>query len=225
MIVATGRVVPVARGSRARRAAPAAASSTAPPPARPEPPRATTCTSSARPTPPGRRRCTWPGSPGKVVMVVRGDALEKSMSQYLVDRIRAPTTSRCGWRPRSSAGTGVDHLESLTLGRPGDRRRGGGASQLAVRLHRRVAPHRLARRPRSPATPTASSSPAPSCGRARRRRPTWPLAAPARFCSRPASRASSPPVTSALGSMKRVASAVGEGASAVHLVHRYLETI
>ena len=28
-----------------------------------------------------------------------------------------------------------------------------------------------------------------------------------------------------LDSMKRVASAVGEGAMAVHLVHRYLETV
>ena len=55
---------------------------------------------------------------------------------------------------------------------------------------------------------TASSSPAP------RRTPST--------CSRRAFRASSPPATSAPGSTKRCATAVGEGAMAVQIVHRRL---
>ena len=52
-------------------------------------------------------------------------------------------------------------------------------------------------------------------GRWRGRRTPW----------RPACPACSPPATCGCDSMKRVASAVGEGAMAVHLVHRYLATI
>ncbi len=47
--------------------------------------RGTRSTSSARPTPPARRRSTSPATPSRVTLVVRGEALEASMSQYLVD--------------------------------------------------------------------------------------------------------------------------------------------
>jgi thioredoxin reductase (NADPH) len=57
-----------------------------------------------------------------------------------------------------------------------------------------------------------------------RERPLWPLARPPLVLE-----TSVPGVFAAgdvrLDSMKRVASAVGEGAMSVHLVHRYLETI
>ena len=39
----------------------------------------------------------------RVVLLVRGDSLEKSMSQYLVERVTPPTTSRFVCRPRSGA--------------------------------------------------------------------------------------------------------------------------
>ena len=75
---------------------------------------------------------------------------------------------------------------------------------------------------RSPATPRASWSPGPRRARPRVRRGRW---SGRRTSSRPAC-----PGVFAAGdvrrdSMKRVASAVGEGAMAVHLVHRYLATI
>ena len=95
--------------------------------------------------------------------------------------------------------------------------------ELAVRLHRRVAAHRLARRRRRPRRARASSSPGPTCsavaaralaaGRGRRTR--WRRACPGVFAAGDVR----------LDSMKRVASAVGEGAMSVYLVHRYLATI
>ena len=48
----------------------------------------------APPTPPARRRSTSPATRSRVTLVVRGDALEASMSQYLVERIRADARIR-----------------------------------------------------------------------------------------------------------------------------------
>ncbi len=72
-------------------------------------------------------------------------------------------------------------------------------------------------------TTTASSSPAPSWSPPSAV-PAWPLARP------PFALETSVPGVFAAGdvrleSMKRVASAVGEGAMSVYLVHRYLATI
>ena len=82
----------------------------------------------------------------RVVLLVRGTSLEASMSHYLVERIRPRTTSRCGSAPRSSAAAGDGHLECADAVRPGHRRPRRWSDQLAVRLHRRRAAHRLARR-------------------------------------------------------------------------------
>ena len=125
--------------------------------------------------------------------------------------------------PRSSAARGDGHLEALTLADRDTGADGGGADQLAVRLHRRVAAHRLARRRRRPRRARASWSPARTCSAAAHAA-RWPLAR-APF----ALETSVPGVFAAgdvrLDSMKRVASAVGEGAMSVYLVHRYLATI
>ena len=77
-----------------------------------------------------------------------------------------------------------------------------------VPVPRRASVHRVARRHRRPRRTTASSSPA--------RRRTWTT------CSRPTFPACSPPATSAPGSTKRCATAVGEGAMAVQFVHAHL---
>ena len=76
---------------------------------------------------------------------------------------------------------------------------------------------------RRPRRAGASSSPARTCCAATQR-PAWPLARP------PFALETSVPGVFAAGdvrldSMKRVASAVGEGAMSVYLVHRYLATI
>ena len=60
---------------------------------------------------------------------------------------------------------------------------------------------------------------------ARRRRRRAGRCSAHRSCSRRADPACSPSAMSGSSSMKRVASAVGEGSSAVSLVHLYLETV
>ena len=72
-------------------------------------------TSSARRTRPGRRRCTSPATPERVVLLVRGDCLEKSMSQYLVERIHAAENIEVRLQTEIVCGGGNDHLEWLTL--------------------------------------------------------------------------------------------------------------
>ena len=87
----------------------------------------------------------------RVVMVVRAARLEDSMSEYLVERILAAGNVEVCFRSEVAAAHGTDHLEGVTLVdrdtgetcRPRD--------ELALRLHRRAPPHRLAgcrRRPR-----------------------------------------------------------------------------
>ena len=157
----------------------------------------------------------------RVVMVVRADALEKSMSQYLVERIRAADNIEVRLRTEVVAGHGDDHLESITLA---DRAAGTeeevatnwlfvfiGASPRTDWLGDRVARDAKGFVPTGPELMAESGS-------------TWPLARP------PFGLETSVPGVFAAGdvrldSMKRVASAVGEGAMSVYLVHRYLATI
>ena len=51
----------------------------------------------------------------KVVLAVRGDALEKSMSKYLVERVRTTDNIEVRLQTEIVRGEGTDHLESLTL--------------------------------------------------------------------------------------------------------------
>ena len=159
----------------------------------------------------------------RVVLLVRADALEKSMSQYLVERIRATDNIEVRLQTEVVAGRGDGHLEAITLA---DRAAGTkeevptnwlfvfiGASPRTDWLGDDVARdergfvhhgHRPAGRARRPRA-------------GRSARPPFAL------------ETSVPGVFAAgdvrLDSMKRVASAVGEGAMSVYLVHRYLATI
>ena len=147
------------------------------------------------------------------------------MSQYLVERITSQRpTSRCGTAPRSWPCRGDGHLESLTLAdrATGDDARSVPASWLFVFIGASPRTDWLGAG-RASATSTASSSPG-GPARAPAARQRWPLA------RAPYSLETSVPGVFAAGdvrldSMKRVASAVGEGAMAVYLVHRYLATI
>ena len=159
----------------------------------------------------------------QVVVVVRGDALEKSMSHYLVERIDAATNITVRLQSEVTGATGADHLETLTLV---DRATGIeeevkgnwlfafiGASPRTDWLDGSIA------RDAKGFILTGPDVAALGGGASR-----WPLR------RQPFLLESSRPGVFAAGdvrlaSMKRVASAVGEGATAVSLVHMYLETM
>jgi thioredoxin reductase (NADPH) len=155
-------------------------------------------------------------------MLVRSSSLEKSMSRYLQERVDATENIEVRLETEIVAGHGDDHLEELTLS---DRAAGTetvvatnwlfvfiGASPRTDWLGDEVA------RDNSGAIVTGQDL------LVRKTDPRWPLER-APF----ALETSVPGVFAAgdvrLDSMKRVASAVGEGAMAVYLVHRYLSTI
>ena len=174
----------------------------------------------ARPTRPARRRSTSPATRSASCWWCAATSLEAPCRSTSSSRIRDRAQHRgaAGDRgrrcPRGRPPRG-DHAV-----RPRRRARRGGRDRLAVRLHRGGAAHRLARRRSSPATTGASCSPADL-----RRRPTTG----GRWTARPFALETSVPGVFAAGdvrldSMKRVASAVGEGAMSVYLVHRYLAT-
>ena len=158
----------------------------------------------------------------RVVLLVRSDALEKSMSQYLVERIRAAENIEVRLRTEVVAGHGDGHLEGLTLA---DRSTGTEEEVAANWLFVFIGA--------SPRTDWLGGDIARDdkgfviTGHDlmnRKDRPRWSLP------RAPFGLETSVPGVFAAGdvrldSMKRVASAVGEGAMSVYLVHRYLATI
>ncbi|HET6651548.1 MAG TPA: FAD-dependent oxidoreductase [Nocardioides sp.] len=158
----------------------------------------------------------------RVVLLARGDTLEATMSRYLVARIEAAANVEVRLRTEVTACRGDGHLQGLLLR---DRRSGDSeevdADWLFVFIG--AAPRTdwmgadVARDAHGFVVTGPDLRPAAGLDR-------WPLAR-APF----ALETSLPGVFAAgdvrLDSMKRVASAVGEGAMAVHLVHRYLTTM
>jgi thioredoxin reductase (NADPH) len=157
----------------------------------------------------------------KVVLLVRADALEKAMSRYLVERVTAADNIEVRLRTEVVAARGNDHLEELTLadhaiGTKHDVE----TNWLFVFIG--AAPRtdwlgtEIARDERGFVITGTDLVPLQLGAR-------WPLTR-----SPFALETSVPGVFAAgdvrLDSMKRVASAVGEGAMAVYLVHRYLAT-
>ncbi len=157
----------------------------------------------------------------RVVLVVRGDALEKSMSKYLVQRINVAENIEVLLETEIVRGRGVDHLESLTII---DRSTGIETEMDASWLFAFIGAQ-----PRTEWLGTSIerdergfilTGTEVGTGPAKR----WPLdRAPMLLeTSRPGVFAAG---DARLASMKRVASAVGEGSIAVSLVHLYLETL
>ena len=162
----------------------------------------------------------------RVVMVVRAAGLEASMSRYLVDRIEAHPAIEVRTGSEVTAARGDGHLESLTLLDRGDGTcEEVAASWLFVFIGAQPRTDWLGNevvRDERGYVVTGPDLTKPAGADADKA--TWPLArAPY------ALETSVPGVFAAgdvrLDSMKRVASAVGEGAMAVHLVHRYLATV
>ncbi|HYH35697.1 MAG TPA: FAD-dependent oxidoreductase [Nocardioides sp.] len=156
---------------------------------------------------------------GRVVMLVRAGSLEASMSRYLIERIEACENLEVRYGTQVVGASGQEHLECLTL-RTGDREpETVPASWLFVFIGA------------APRTTWLGDEVVRNehdfviTGPELLRHPAarWPLDRP------PHALESSVPGVFVAGdvrqdSMKRVASAVGEGAMAVHLVHRYLAT-
>jgi len=159
----------------------------------------------------------------RVVMLVRGDSLDASMSRYLIDRVEAAENIDVRFRTEVVRGGGDDHLEWITLV---DRSSGAeetvetnwlyafiGALPRTDWLGDRVArdEHGFVLTGPDVAALTGDGV-------------RWPLE------RAPFLLETSVPGVFAAGdvrrtSMKRVASAVGEGSSSVSNVHLYLETV
>ncbi|MEO5709189.1 MAG: FAD-dependent oxidoreductase [Nocardioidaceae bacterium] len=157
----------------------------------------------------------------RVVLLVRSGSLEATMSQYLVARIRSVPTIEVRLRTEVAGASGVGHLETLTLldrdsGRTEDVSTSWlfvfiGAAPRTDWLGPDVARDDLGFVLTGPDLATSGAGNG------------WPLA------RAPFALETSVPGLFAAGdvrldSMKRVASAVGEGAMSVYLVHRYLAT-
>jgi thioredoxin reductase (NADPH) len=158
----------------------------------------------------------------RVVMLVRAVRLEDTMSQYLVARIAATENIEVRLRTEVVAAGGDGHLETLQLcDRANDRVEEVSTSWLFVFIG--ASPRtdwlgeEVVRDPKGFVV-TGQELTAPAYAS------RWPLTRPPFALEK-----SVPGVFAAgdvrLDSMKRVASAVGEGAMAVYLTHRYLATI
>ncbi len=159
----------------------------------------------------------------RVVLVVRGPDLERAMSRYLVERIRATPTIEVRLGSRVERCHGDGHLEALTLvDATSGARDDVPTNSLFVFIGAAprtdwLGPGVL--RDDKGFVVTGPDLRAP--GRTSAHGPAWTAA------REPLALETSVPGIFAAGdvrldSMKRVASAVGEGAMAVHLVHRYL---
>jgi thioredoxin reductase (NADPH) len=156
----------------------------------------------------------------QVVLVVRRASLTETMSQYLLDRISAAPNIIVRCQCEVTSVRGDEHLEAVTIA---DRDAGTSEEHRATWLFVFIGA--------SPRTewlgPAVVRDPAGFVVTGPERvgggADSWPLARP------PYALETSVPGVFAVGdvrldSMKRVASAVGEGAMAVHLLHRYLAT-
>ena len=131
----------------------------------------------------------------RVVLVVRAATLDATMSQYLVERITSAPNIEVRYRSEVVGVSRRRPPRGAHARRPGLRRHRGGGGELAVRLHRRVAPHRMAgpgRRPRRQAGFVVTGQDL-LASRARASAGRWPAR---RSPSRPACPACSPPATS-----------------------------
>jgi thioredoxin reductase (NADPH) len=159
----------------------------------------------------------------RVVMIVRSDALEKSMSKYLVERITAADNIEVRLQAEVAGGWGEGHLEAISIA---DRSAG-----MEEKVHTNWLFVFIGASPRTDWLGTKVARDEKGfvlTGQdllaVRKDGPYWSLA------RAPFALETSVPGVFAAGdvrfdSMKRVASAVGEGAMSVYLVHRYLATI
>ena len=167
----------------------------------------------------GQAAIYFAGYAQQVTILYRGDDLGKNMSRYLIDTIDSTANIDVRLHGEVASAHGGDSLERISIRDT----RSGERSELdlaAMFVFIGARPQTAWLPEPSPVTRAGSCWPAPSCcSRTCGRAGGW-TAIP--ICSRRACPACSWPVTCAAESMKRVASAVGEGSMAVHFVHEYL---
>ncbi|MFE3452795.1 FAD-dependent oxidoreductase [Nonomuraea sp. NPDC059194] len=159
------------------------------------------------------------GFASKVHLLVRGDGLEKSMSHYLIEQIAAIPAIEVHYETEVTGGQGDDHLERLTLSTKGAEW-SADAQWLFVFIGAEPYTSWLGDGLERDAKGFVLTGPDLVAHGERPR--NWPLRRQPYFLE------TNIPGVFAAGdvradSIKRVASAVGEGAMAVALVHRYLE--
>nr|WP_184945326.1 FAD-dependent oxidoreductase [Planomonospora venezuelensis] len=159
------------------------------------------------------------GYASTVHLIVRGDGLERSMSHYLIEQIAQIPNIRVHTGTQVAGAQGGDHLERLTLKGP-EGERTVGAERLFVFIGAEPLTDWLGDAVERDARGFVLTGPDLAATGDRPR--NWPLH------RQPYHLETSVPGVFAAGdvradSVKRVASAVGEGAMAVALVHRYLE--
>ncbi|KAB7740623.1 response regulator [Nostocoides sp. F2B08] len=158
----------------------------------------------------------------KVVMLVRGSGLAASMSEYLIDRISASENVEVRFQTEVVAAHGDGHLESVTLV---DRATGTEYDEDTNWLFVFIGALPRTDWLGDDVVRDAKGFLVTGPDLLRAEYPQrWPLTRP------PFALETSVPGVFAAGdvrldSMKRVASAVGEGAMSVYLVHRYLTTV
>ncbi len=159
----------------------------------------------------------------KVTMLVRGDAVEKSMSQYLVEQINETANIEVWLQTTVAAVTGHDRLECVTIRRL-DTNQTETYPAAALFVFVGAAPHTdlvagLVERDERGFILTG-----PDLIREGRRPKKWKLKRDPFLLE-----TSVPGIFAAgdvrHGSVRRVAAAVGQGANAVALIHKYLETV
>lgn len=159
----------------------------------------------------------------EVTILIRGDSLKASMSRYLIDQIEATPNIALRVNTEIAAAAGSDRLEAITL-----KNRATGAAEIvpadAVFIFIGAVPHSeivagLVERSEAGFILTG-----PDLIRDGRRPQSWKLQRDPFLLE-----TSVPGIFAAgdvrHGVVRRVASAVGQGAIAVSLVHKYLETV
>ena len=160
----------------------------------------------------------------EVVMLVRGDSLEKSMSEYLIQEIADKPNIEVRLQTQVTGAQGTSHLEALEIrsGATGEavtEQADGLFILIGAEPHTDWLPDSIERDTKGYIL--AGRDLSVDCGCGTNDHGTWPLERDPYLLE-----TSVPGVFAAgdvrYGSMKRVASAVGEGSTAISLIHQYL---